>query len=374
MSDMTVERALTGGDLSSLTEGQRTELAIQICTALGLNIATSPLAFFRDDATGVVKVGLRKSGTNQLRQQRGISVTGMNIVLLDGIVVFTASGHDSAGRQEVSSGTMFVGSNTERVAGGEERCGEERARRFLLAETKAKSRLTLDLAGLGLSEEPDVRPSVATEPTVVTQPAVNQERATETVDQRHHGLSPALTQEQKDAGAALQTLLDKGGSVPETQPEKIDAELAKQITPITEAPVQKAPAQFIEAGGFNFDEPAPVDEEQQKVAEILGVPLEQVHKLEVVPTETIIVQADARDPKPTNVEFKGFTARCTKLVRDVLPKAGKDVPSLLLPFLKKTFGVPEIQNATVKQWEETLTKLETAGSPQATAAILKGRK
>jgi hypothetical protein len=79
---------------------------------------------------------------------------------------------------------------------------------------------------------------------------------------------------------------------------------------------------------------------------------------------------DDQNGKASTVQFRAFTARCTNLVRHVLPGAGKDAPALLLPYLKRTFGVEELQDATTEQWERTLAELENAGGPEAVLAIL----
>src|SRR6266481_133690 len=70
--------------------------------------------------------------------------------------------------------------------------------------------------------------------------------------------------------------------------------------------------------------------------------------------------------KPTRLQFQAFTARCTKLCRDVLPKAGKEASAALLPFLRRAFGVQDLSRASVLQWEEVLARLE--GAPNADAA------
>jgi hypothetical protein len=78
------------------------------------------------------------------------------------------------------------------------------------------------------------------------------------------------------------------------------------------------------------------------------------------------------EPKLTPIEFKAFTARCTKLVRDVLPKVSKEASGLLLPFLKRRFGTNDIQAASASLWESTLTAIETLPNADK-LALLKGK-
>ena len=384
MSKISLERALAGCDLSKLDECQRTELVVALCKHTGLDINTSPFGFFRDEVTGSVKAVIRKPGIEQLRRNHDVSVTNMAILLLGDVIVFTAHGETKV-RKEVSSGTMSLDGLV----------GAEKAKAFLLAETKAKHRLTLALVGLGIQEEPDVVATLATkyaaEPRPAPEPQVNHAEAIEISDVRHHGPFPPPTPEQTEAGKALQAILDRGHSFPEPQPEKMAAEMDKSTpTPQNEAVVKPLPKSepFVQEGGFDAmfcEEPR---DDRPTISEVPPVP---VQTKERVP-EQVAHNGDLRhsppaqiieefpippvvdgDPKPTPVEFKAFTARCTKLVRDVLPKAGKEAAGLLLPYLKKMFGTPDIQLATVKAWESTLSRIENAGKPADMLAILKGR-
>jgi len=78
--------------------------------------------------------------------------------------------------------------------------------------------------------------------------------------------------------------------------------------------------------------------------------------------------------KPTRLQFQYFTARCTKLCREVLPKAGKDAPAQLLPYLRKVFGVQDLSQATCLQWEGVLSRLEGAKTASDAYLIIKAGK
>ncbi len=408
MTEMTVERALAGGDLSGLTDDQRAQLVQDLCRHLGFNPLTTPFGFFRDDTTGVLKTVIRKSGIEQLRQLRGLCITDMHVMLLADVVVYILHGNgtlpDTHGvvRKEVASGTMSL----------EGLHGAEKAKAFLLAETKAKSRLTLALAGIGIGEEPDVIATLArqaAEPVRAAEPQVNQAPAIVIQDSRSFATTPypppgPSTAEVMAAGVTIQAIIDRGHHFPEPEPEKMAAEMDKPTpSPQNEAVAKALPKPVVDEGGFGNmfgDDPVPTPEEPRDdrpnfgnvpyqplpgftpiAPLVVGTPV-QMPDGEILPVlasgpspfeEFLPPPVVDSDPKPTPVEFKAFTARCTKLVRDVLPKAGKEAPGLLLPFLKKTFGTNEIQTATVKLWESTLTRIETASTPADRLAILKGR-
>lgn len=391
MIEISLERALAGGDLSRLDEAQRTELVVALCKHTGLDINTSPFGFYRDEITGIIKVVIRKPGIEQLRHLHNVSVTNMVIQFVSDVIVFTAHGETNL-RKEVSSGTMSLDGLV----------GPERAKAFLLAETKAKHRLTLALVGLGIQEEPDVVAALATkyaaEPKPAPEPQVNHAPAIEHKDERYHISFPPppgpSTEEVLAAGKTMQSIIDRGHSFPEPQPEKMAAEMDKSDpTPQAEAVAKPLPKpEPVQECGFESmfggepmvmpveeprdDRPMSANADIPENSRTLTSDVKEIHGQDFVqpPVEEFTpAPVPDGDPKPTPVEFKAFTARCTKLVRDVLPKAGKEASGLLLPFLKKTFGTPDIQNATVKMWEATLSKIETAGSPQAAAAILKAR-
>jgi hypothetical protein len=388
MNDMTAEKALAGGDLSGLTEDQRAALVIELCKHLGIKAITSPFGFFRDDVTNVLKVVIRKAGIEQLRETRGISVTDMHVQLLGDVIVYIVHGEAPqrvAGqpRKEVASGTMSL----------EGLIGPEKAKAFLLAETKAKHRLTLALAGIGIGEEPDAIASLAkqyaAEPTKAPEPQVNNAPAIESKDTRpYHGAFPDLTPEQAEAGKTLDVILARGHSFPEPEPEKMAAEMDKS-TPIppNEAvakPLPK-PAPVEESGGFESmfggDTPVlPIADISESIRSLTPEPRDhrlaplKIEEVDNVPCDVAepATATSTGEPKLTPIEFKAFTARCTKLVRDVLPKVNKEAPSLLLPFLRRRFGTNDIQAASATLWESTLSHIESAPNADK-LAILKGK-
>jgi hypothetical protein len=77
--------------------------------------------------------------------------------------------------------------------------------------------------------------------------------------------------------------------------------------------------------------------------------------------------------RPTRLQFQSYTGQCAKLCREVLPRAGKEAPGKLMPYMRKIFGVHDLMPETTSAalWESTLAKLESASSPEAVVEILK---
>lgn len=78
---------------------------------------------------------------------------------------------------------------------------------------------------------------------------------------------------------------------------------------------------------------------------------------------------------PTVPEYRAYMARCTKLVRDVLQKAGKEgeeASKLFLPYLQKVTGKAKTQEMTSEQLARLLTQFEGM-KVQELIKLLKGK-
>jgi hypothetical protein len=139
-----VEAALMQGDVSKLSVDQRLRYYKELCESLGLNPLTSPFQYLT--LNGKMVLYATKAAAEQLRSVKGISITKVEKELLDGMLVVTAYGEDKSGRRDTSTAALDVSSLK----------GEAKANAFMKCETKAKRRLTLSLAGLGMMDETEV--------------------------------------------------------------------------------------------------------------------------------------------------------------------------------------------------------------------------
>lgn len=298
----------------------------------------------------------------KVREQHNITITSLTKEVIDGLVICTAIGSMPARKD----GNFAPGERTERSdsASGavsiEGLTGIAKADAFKSAETQAKSRLTISLSGIRCkTEQGPAQP----EPAFAELPTVNAAPAVVEVDTRVDLPGVIVTE---SAVAAMHREADK---------------LAAQVPDVANSTAPSVAVATIAAGGQAsiFDEPAPETLVVPQAPQVVvPAPVVDAVLAAVQPPTATGVSMPVAVPKPadqpTRLQYQGFTTRCTKLVRDVLPKAGKDAPALLLPYLRKVFGVKDLNHETtsISLWESTLGKIENAGSPAAMLSILKG--
>lgn len=136
-----MEQVMVNGDLSKLPVERRLQYYQMTCKSLGLNPLTKPFGYIL--LNGKLTLYALKDCTDQLRSIKGVSITGLNMKIEDGLAIATATGKDSEGRVDCATGAVDV----------KNLFGEKKANAIMKAETKAKRRLTLSLCGLGILDE-----------------------------------------------------------------------------------------------------------------------------------------------------------------------------------------------------------------------------
>jgi hypothetical protein len=139
-----LEAVLIGGDLSGLTSQQRADYYGAVCRALGLNPLTKPFEYLT--LNGKLRLYALRDCADQLRRIHGISITITNRERLGDLYLVTARARDRNGREDESLGAVALGSLK----------GDALANALMKAETKAKRRVTLSLAGLGWLDETEI--------------------------------------------------------------------------------------------------------------------------------------------------------------------------------------------------------------------------
>jgi hypothetical protein len=139
-----LEQVLIGGDLSGLTSQQRADYYAAVCRALGLNPLTKPFEYLT--LNGKLRLYALRDCADQLRRLHGISIYITNRERLSDIYVVTARVKDRTGREDESTGAVALGNLK----------GDALANALIKAETKAKRRVTLSLAGLGWLDETEL--------------------------------------------------------------------------------------------------------------------------------------------------------------------------------------------------------------------------
>lgn len=136
-----MERVLLVGDLSKLTPDERVQYYARTCESLGLNPLTKPFDYL--SLSGKLVLYATRTATDQLREQRGISLAIVGREQTDELYVVTARATTPDGRTDESTGVVSMG----RLA------GDALANALMKAETKAKRRVTLSICGLGWMDE-----------------------------------------------------------------------------------------------------------------------------------------------------------------------------------------------------------------------------
>jgi len=138
------EQVVIKGDLSKLTETDRMSYYSAVCNSLGLNPLTRPFEYI--SLNGKLTLYATRAAGDQLRAVRGITITNLDPRQIGELFVVTATGRDRTGREDASTGAVSTAGLR----------GEALANAMMKAETKAKRRLTLSLAGLGWTDETEV--------------------------------------------------------------------------------------------------------------------------------------------------------------------------------------------------------------------------
>ena len=139
-----VETVVIGGDVAVLDAGQRAEYYAAVCRSLGLNPLTKPFEYL--NLNGKLRLYALRDCADQLRRLHGISIYIANRERMSDIYVVTARAKDHQGREDESTGAVTVGNLK----------GDALANALMKAETKAKRRVTLSIAGLGWLDETEL--------------------------------------------------------------------------------------------------------------------------------------------------------------------------------------------------------------------------
>jgi hypothetical protein len=201
-----VEDALLDGDLSKLASQQRLDYYEKVCESVGLNPLTKPFEYIR--LNGQLTLYATRAAAEQLRKVNGISITDLEETWRDSLCIFRAKAEDAEGRTDVATGAV----DTSRSS------GQDLANDIMKAETKAKRRVTLSLAGLGWLDETEVSdiPDQATEEVNVDYNTG--EVKTQKPDKWYKQATDWLVDTVKSGDAEASDVLANAGSVPSEHP------------------------------------------------------------------------------------------------------------------------------------------------------------
>jgi hypothetical protein len=139
-----IEQVVMQGDLSKLNPEQRVTYYHRVCESIGLNPYTRPFDYI--SLNGKLTLYAKKDATEQLRQVKKISITGLEGKVVDDLYIVTAKAMTPDGRIDQATGAVSFGFLK----------GDAKANAIMKAETKAKRRVTLSIGGLGWTDETEI--------------------------------------------------------------------------------------------------------------------------------------------------------------------------------------------------------------------------
>ena len=201
-----IEDALLDGDLSKLTPEQRVTYMQRVCESVGLNPLTKPFRYIR--LNGQLTLYATRDAAEQLRKVHGISITDLEESWREDLCVFRAYARDGDGRTDVATGAV----DTSRAS------GQALANAIMKAETKAKRRVTLSLAGLGWLDETEISdiPDEATEEVTVSHESGQIQECK--ADQWYRQATEYMTSAVREGDAEASDFLRSAGQWPTDHP------------------------------------------------------------------------------------------------------------------------------------------------------------
>ena len=139
-----VEKLVIQGDLSQMSPKDRLAYYKNLCESEKLNPLTKPFEYIK--LNGKLTLYATKNCAEQLRNNKGISIYKLEKEVIEDVLVVTAYARDKEGREDISTGAVSLANLK----------GDNLANAYLKAETKAKRRVTLSLAGLGMLDESEI--------------------------------------------------------------------------------------------------------------------------------------------------------------------------------------------------------------------------
>lgn len=162
-----MEKVIVGRDLSQLTPSERLSYYNAVCEQHGLKTVPPPFDYLNLGDKLVLYAN--KDCAAQLRGIHGVSFSQPHITYPQDLVVVTINGTDSSGRSDTEVAAVPVtkeGGEWKTASSGKRYFQgngvfapmnpEDRANALMKCLTKAKRRLTLSLAGLGLLDETEI--------------------------------------------------------------------------------------------------------------------------------------------------------------------------------------------------------------------------
>jgi len=385
-------------DLESMNEEQRQQYVRNVCEHMGvppeLNLVMLTYLDEQDGPRRLVAYA-KRGATEIIRNNRNINVTELTSKEIGGSIVFTATGKDNNGRQEMSTGSKYIYGLV----------GKELDDAIMTAQTRATRRMTLQFVGAGVLDESEVNPSqpvtlkntnlspIAPQPTVKANDEPGKDVTTLTQQQIFDSLPPVTTGWVEVPQGTIEAIPAETQEQFQARQEKLRQDAIAQLNAkhLAENPPAEAPKKIRKPRGpnkpkVNLGPSAPVP--QADINSAVQVPIVPITPLPA--PVAMPAQADIKpDIKPvptpppsksklTPEQVKPFRQRLFRLVNDQLepagfePKPGMGNAAKMKAFASIMFdNVSDMNELDATQWEKYLITLENKVKSEGAAATVK---
>jgi len=380
-----------------MNEEQRQQYVRNVCEHMGvppeLNLVMLTYLDEQDGPRRLVAYA-KRGATEIIRNNRNINVTELTSKEIGGSIVFTATGKDNNGRQEMSTGSRYI----------KDLEGRQLDDAIMTAQTRAVRRMTLQFVGAGVLDESEVNPSqpVALKNTnpspIAPQPAVkaNDEPGKDITPEIKEAVRELQTNLAATAIAAV-AIAETPALPAETQEQfevRMEAqrqEAIKQLNAkhLAENPPAEAPKKRRTRGPnkpkVDLGPSAPVQADIKPDTLVPVAPATSAPTLTLTPPVADIKPDIKPVPAPppsksklTPEQVKPFRQRLYRLVNDQLepagfePKPGMGNAEKMKVFASIMFpDVSDTKELDEKQWERYLSTLENKVKSEGAAATVK---
>ena len=366
------ENFIYGQDLESMSEVQRQQYLKSLCAYLGVpdNLNLISLVYLDEQDGPARLVAYAKRGAAEaIRSNLGVTVSSLTNQMLNGSVVFSASGIDKNGRQEVAIGSKYIQGLS----------GTELDDAVMTASTRALRRLSLQFTGTGILDESEVNQRKTIHVSAVPVPAQPIAEPSNT---------PGKDVTVVDTCSADGSLI--GAKITETPITLVDetkrletiAQLNAQVEPVKKTRKPRSPnKKKVDLGP---SEPAAIPEVVKPAEPESATPpaAPVAHPVTVAPVIPVAAPLTApgvqSKPKLSADQVKPFRQRLFRLQNDYLepngfaPTEGMGNAQKMRAFAQVMFeDIVSMNDLSVDQWEKYLSTLENKVESQGPVATIK---
>jgi hypothetical protein len=356
-------------DLSKLSPEQLVQYLRDVSEFIGLDPDLNGLDTIwmpNENGPGQSLVVYARRGTAEiLRQIQGVEVSSLTHQMVKGSIVFTATGKNAKGRQEIAIGSKFI----------EQLLGKALDDAVMTASTRALRRLTMQFTSLGILDESEVKAIIGDTSNPATAATLSGSAMVIPPPQVAPNNAPGkdVTPDPDRNGSYndLKAPAGTNNAEPEVKPTFAETQKAMQDdaqaflkakdAPVAEATPKPKRARKPKTVSLEGPEPeivnTPLDEKiaelQKTIVDVPALPSAPVQVNPAVPVQANPVPATDFPGKPTDAQMIDYRKRVSVFTAELPSSENMGSVQKMRAFITKMSGTAP-QFMTTDQWEETL--------------------